>query len=133
MATTRTILPITIGTASTLALAAMGLFASSPERVERLYVRGFGPPLAHAWGSVFALVPGSAAEWVETFAIGFGLAFVAVVVRELRRAREPRRQVVARALLWAWALVTPALALFYLLWGLAYARPPAEERLGWVR
>src|SRR5687768_14414623 len=129
MATSRTILPVSIGATSTVALAALALFATSPERVERLYVRGFGPPLAHAWGSVFALVPGSAAEWVETVAIAGGLAFVALVVREVRRAREPRPHVAARALLWAWALVTPALALFYLLWGLAYARPPAEERL----
>jgi hypothetical protein len=124
--------PVAIGASSTLALVALGAFATSPERVERLYVRGVAPHLHHAWGALFQLFPGSAAELVELGAIAFGLAFVGVVVRELWRARGRRRAVLGLAAAWAWALVAPVLLLFYALWGLAYARPPAEQRLGWV-
>jgi hypothetical protein len=125
-------IPASIGAASTVMLGALALFATSPERVERLYVDGVGPPLARAWGAIFSVLPGSAAEWVEGAAIVSGLAFVAGFGRALWRTREPRAGVALRALVWAWALVSPALLLFYALWGLAYARPPAEQRLGWV-
>lgn len=118
----------------TVAIAAMvGLAVVTPDGVERWYASSVGPAIARGVGLPGTLLPISLAEWLELGALTVALTWLVAVGRALWRAAEPAEVVVRRAVVTAWAAVAPVIVLFYVVWGLAYARPAAVERLGWAR
>ena len=116
----------------TLALLAIGAFATSAERVEAWYIEGLGPILTQPLTALFRPVPTSVAEWLE---VGTGLFvstwLVAAVVR-LWRGVGHRRDVALALAGEAYATVFGIIAWFYVIWGLAYARPRLEDRMSWA-
>lgn len=115
-------------------LALLVLFASDPWRVEALYVQGIGPWIQAIPNTLTRPIPFSVAE---PLVVGAGAALLAWL---LRRAGllwrpppdQPRLRVVGHTLA---ALYTASVAValsFYVLWGLAYARPILELRRGWI-
>ncbi len=107
-------------------------FGSDPWRVERLYVRGFGPPLASLPDALSRAFPFSLAEPVFVLALVGALAWLAHRVRGLLRGPGSERlRAAVRALVEAWTAVLAVVCLFSLVWGLAYRRPPLDHRQAW--
>jgi len=115
----------------TLALVAIGLFATSADRVESWYVEGLGPLITTPLIAVFRPLPTSVAEWLE---LGTGIAVVAWLIAAVVRLwrAEERVGLVLRLAGEAYSTVFAIIALFYVVWGLAYARPRLEDRMGWA-
>jgi hypothetical protein len=116
-------------TACLLALLAWGRY---PHAVESWFVEGVGLAIQTALAAVTGRLPVSLAEWIEVAAILVGLGGLGWTVRTLWRGRGERRRTLARVGLAVWIALAGVGTLFYATWGLAYARPRAEERLGWA-
>lgn len=123
---------VAVGGACSLALAAMLLFSRFPWHVERWYVEGAGPLIQGVLTAVTGRLPFGLAEWVEALTGLIALALGAGALFELWRRRGQRLAVIGHVLLLLWATITAVGVLFYSTWGLAYARPSAAERLGWI-
>jgi len=100
--------------------------------VEDLYARRVGFWIARAQSAASGFVPFSLAEFVLLGAVVY---LVVPNVRDLARAIRRRRGVPAAGLtaaarVAAFAVLT--VSLFYLCWGLNYARAPLAARLGWT-
>lgn len=113
-----------------VALAVAAVFARDPFRVEHAFVEQLGPRLTALIAAPVSRAPFSVAEWVEGLAalvvVVWGLAAIASVARSPgRRWRVMGDHALVAAGVTAWVGVT-----FYALWGLAYARPAADVRLG---
>ena len=122
--------------------AGVGLFfsaLSAPERVETAYTDGFYPWVVRAFSLTTGLLPFSVAETM----IGAAALFVAArfglrIGRRFRRAGPPSSAASGRGALAQLALLTlfvlagtgALYAVFVLVWGLNYARPRLEPRLG---
>lgn len=107
---------------------------AAPEQVEALYARGVYPRVARLLAAASACVPFSLAE--AGLALVAVLVVVRVVTRRLRAARGVSVPHVARASRWRagalrWgAAGALAYAVFLLVWGLNYDRPPLARLLG---
>lgn len=119
---------MTAAAAGTGALAALYLVGRSPALVERLFVERLGPRLTALVAAPVARAPICLAEWVEGAAGVVVVAFVVATLAEIARSPGRRRAVARRAVAVSWAIVSWVLVLFELLWGMAYARPAAEDR-----
>lgn len=128
--------PVTIAAAGlTAAFALLLLFASDPWRVEALYVRGVGPWIQALPNALARPIPFSMAE---PLVVGSGAVALIWLVRRVRQLWRPppgqtRGQVARHALVVAYTAGVSVALSFYVLWGLAYARPPLELRQGWVQ
>ena len=117
---------VALGCLSILAALGLGL---APDLAERAYGSWLGLWIPR----VLSLLTGWTAVAVAPLVLA-ALAGVAGVlgIRDFRRARAGGRssvRAVAPALAWPVALVAGTVCLFYLAWGLNYARPPLEARL----
>jgi hypothetical protein len=111
-------------------LIGLRVFALDPWRVEHVYVESIGPALTLPLIAATRGVPTSIAEWVEGIAILVAAGWiVAGLVRLVRGS--PRTPIVFHLVGEATAALGAVLALFYVIWGLAYSRPDLEERMGW--
>ncbi len=114
-----------------VALLSVALLASrDPFRVERGFVEAAGPRLTALVASPIARVPFSVAEWVEALAVTIALGWVVVEAARWWRSPGARLQVLREAAATATAALAWVGVLFYGLWGLAYARPAADVRMG---
>jgi Protein of unknown function (DUF3810) len=122
---------VAIGLAITALVLAEIVWARFPWSVEGGYVSGAGPVAQYLLTLLTGWVPLSVAECVEILAIGVAVAWVGRTL--LSVARGPaRRELLLDAALTAWIAVGGVGCLFYALWGLSYARPGADQRLGWA-
>jgi hypothetical protein len=106
--------------------------ARSPGVVEDIYARRVGFWIARALSVASAVVPVSLAEIALAGVVLYLLVpFVTATVRVLRRRRSVLNAIAAGALrlLTASAVV---LCVFYLCWGLNYARASLPARVGWT-
>lgn len=101
-----------------------------PTLVEHLFVERLGPRLTALVAAPVARAPICLAEWIEAAAGVVVLAFLVATLAEIVRSPGRRRAIVARALAVSWAVVAWVLVAFELMWGMAYARPAAEDRFG---
>jgi hypothetical protein len=105
--------------------------AQSPEFVEDVYARNIGYLFARGLGFVSGFVPTSLAE---ICVIGAGLyLFIPFCIAAVHVIQRKRRilNAVAAGFFRFWAFAALILALFYLSWGVNYAREPLPKRLGW--
>lgn len=121
---------VVAGAVGTAVLASLYLFGRWHDLVERLFVERLGPRLTALVAAPVARAPVSLAEWIEGATGLVVLAFLVATVAEMARTRSGRGAVARRAVVLSWTVVTWILVAFELLWGLAYARPAAEERFG---
>lgn len=124
---------VAIGSVGVSLLALAALFARDPFRVERVFVEGVGPRLTALVAGPVARAPFSLAEWVEGLAIAVAVAWAVATAAALARARGRRLAVARDAAVTAIAVGSWIGVAFYGLWGLAYARPAADVRLGFRR
>lgn len=118
---------------SGLVLALLYGFARSPDAVERLYVQGVGTSISRLLGWATSYVPVSVAELLlAILVLWLVLAPLPAMVQVLRRRRR-LGNAMAAGLLRVASLGAATAAVFYLSWGLHYARAPALERFGWER
>ncbi len=110
----------------------LGAFAQVPAWVEALYVRGVGPWIAGLPNALTRFLPFSLAELVIVGLVAVGVGLLVRGVRALLRGARPTRNQVLRTALWGLGLGFAVADGFTLVWGLAYARPPIEERWGWT-
>lgn len=105
--------------------------AQSDEFVEKVYVEGFGQSVGRGLAAVSGVLPTSMAEVMVVLVLGW---FVFLWARaSWYVARRKRRVLNALACggLHLGAFAAVALSLFYVFWGLNYARAPLIERQGW--
>lgn len=110
-------------------LLVMRALAKDPAWIEASYVNGVGGRVAEALARISALLPFSLAEIVLLIGLTLVLMSVLKGLASLRNRRSLLNLLGHGAL----SVVDWTLFLsfwFYLVWGLAYARPPAAERLG---
>jgi hypothetical protein len=117
--------------AGALAFALFQLLALFPGVTDAVYSRGIGPLLASPLSSLTGIVPISLAELLvvgfivrQLWGLGTGIAQVRNHDRRLGNA-------LAAGVLRFGADVGVVVALFYVLWGFHYARPPLEARQQW--
>jgi len=107
------------------------VLSMAPWAVERVYASWLGPTITGVLGTVTSAIPLPVAALLLLAApvvAGWTL------IREERRARERGRSRWWGAATWGVRVgeaVGIGALLFYLLWGLNYARPSLEARLGW--
>jgi hypothetical protein len=123
-----------LGATTTALLAGTLLLTRAPDLVERAYASGVGPVVSRSLTAASSLVDASLAEWIEAGAgVGLLLWLVWVAIRVRRvPSRTGRVRELGLATGELYGAATAVLWLFYLSWGLSYARPPAEVRLGWT-
>lgn len=124
---------IGLGTVCTAGLLVMGGLARSPAHVERWFVQGVGPVVQGIPLALTRHLPFSLAEWLELAAILVAVSWLVGLAVSFWRGRGHRRRIATNAVLTLWIAAAFVGFLFYVSWGLAYARPPVDERLGWVR
>lgn len=116
--------------AGVAAFALFVLLSRSPAIAEIVYGR-LGPTISSALSRITGIVPFSLAEVViVAFAVRqiWGLARG---WREVRHEDRPLGNALAGGALRFGSDLGITVALFYVLWGFNYARPPLEERVGW--
>jgi hypothetical protein len=114
-----------------LVLAAAWGMAQSPEFVEKIYAEGFGQSVGRGLAYVSSVVPTSVAE---VFVVLAALWFFGIAARAAWHVGWRKRRAInaiACGGLHFGAFASITLALFYVLWGLNYARAPLIERQGW--
>ncbi|MEO0605475.1 MAG: DUF3810 domain-containing protein, partial [Myxococcota bacterium] len=94
-------------------------------------VRGVGPWLAGIPNLLTRWLPFSLAEFVVVGLVLTAIGLVATGVRAWWRGARPTRLGVLRFALWAGVVGFGVADLFTVVWGLSYARPPIEVRMGW--
>jgi len=125
---TRTDPRIVVGASSTAALALLWLVTRWSALVESTYASGLGPAVSRWLTAISARTPISLAEGLV------GLVIVAVVTWGcfgVRRIARHGRTAIAQLAAEAWATLASVALLFLLVWGIGYARPPLEQRMGW--
>ena len=103
-----------------------------PGAVEVAYADGVGTLGIRLLSRLTGWVPFTAAELVMMGALLWVVLAAAQEARRVRRRRLGRRWGVLSWLLRLAQVAGVAIFLFYGLWGLNYARPPLESRLGWA-
>ena len=113
-------------------LGALWALSRSPAFVENDYARGISLQVGRALSNVSGLVPASLAEIALASLVTYALVAIAVVTIHLvRRERSIVNVVLSGGLRTATAAMI-ILSIFYLVWGLNYARAPLAARLGWT-
>lgn len=113
-------------------LGALWALSRSPAFVENDYARGISLQVGRALSMVSGLVPASLAEIALASLVTYALVAIAVVtIHLLRRERSIVNVVLSGGLRTATAAMI-VLSIFYLVWGLNYARAPLAARLGWT-
>jgi hypothetical protein len=121
---------VPLGAVGVALLSLAVLFARDPFRVERWFVEAAGPRLTALVAAPIARAPFSVAEWVEALAILVALAWATTVAATWWRSRGARWAVVRAAGATAVATLAWVGVAFYASWGLSYARPAADVRMG---
>lgn len=121
---------VLVGVAGVAAVAA----ARSPWFVESVYAARLGPAINLAQTGLSGRVPFSLAELLG-FAVAawLGAAWARVAWRAVHGRGAELRADLAMAVRRTVATGGVAIALFYALWGVQYARPDLVARLGWAR
>jgi len=114
-----------------IVLFGVGVFAGDADRVERWYVEGVGPWITTPLIALFRPVPTSVAEWVEGAAILVAVAWLLLAGHRLWQGSGERTAIALKLGAEAFSAVGAVVTLFYLVWGMAYARPRLEDRMGW--
>lgn len=102
-----------------------------PWLVEEYYSQGISAYLGHALSTVTGFTLLSLAEWIVLGALGWFLTLGLRGLWSLRGNRSGWKRGLVSGLLHVGAAAAVSAALFYLLWGLNYSRPPLIERMGW--
>src|SRR5215471_12595569 len=113
-------------------LGALWAFSRSPAFVEKIYARAISFQTGRALSRVSGLIPVSLAEIALASLATYAFVAIAVVTVHLFRRERSFANVVLSGVL---RIVTAAmiiLSVFYLAWGLNYARAPLAARLGWI-
>ncbi len=124
---------------SILALGILRIAAVDQIWVESAYARRFAPAISILLTRLSGRIPFSLAELVVLclpllVAFRFARVFVSTLARRSRRTfshRSGKRPSIVAELGYLAALTSFGAATFYGAWGLNYARPPLELRLGW--
>lgn len=120
-----------------LIVAGAGAFAlfvalrAAPSLVETVYAGFVGPLLASLLSAITGVVPFSL---IELLVVGLVLRQLWCLARgfdEVRKGERGWGNALVGGTLRLLADVGVVVALFYVLWGFNYARPPLEERLRW--
>ncbi|HKW00564.1 MAG TPA: DUF3810 domain-containing protein [Vicinamibacterales bacterium] len=118
--------------ACAIVLAAFWALSRSPAFVESVYARQISSGIARPLSVATGLLPLSLAEIILASLATYALVAVAVVtVHLVRRERSFVNAVLSGGLRLATAAMI-VLSIFYLVWGLNYARAPLAARLGWT-
>ncbi|MCP4643350.1 MAG: DUF3810 domain-containing protein [bacterium] len=102
-----------------------------PAAVELLHARAVGAVFTRALSAVSGLVPFSLAEVIFVALCAYLIVSTVRTLTGLARKRRSARNALACFLLRTAATVSTVLALFYVEWGVSYARPAMAERMGW--
>jgi len=113
-------------------LGALWALSRSPAFVEDAYARRMSFQLGRALSIVSGLVPASLAEIALASLATYALVAISVVTIHLIRRERSIVNVVLSGGLRAATAAMIILSMFYLLWGLNYARAPLAARLGWT-
>jgi hypothetical protein len=106
-------------------------WGADPDRVEHTFVPVVGPAVTWVPQQLTRIVPTSVAEWLEVAAIVAAVAWIVTTGRRWWKGRGERTTIALRAGLWVILALAWTALVFYTSWGLAYGRPPLEQRLGW--
>lgn len=111
-------------------LSGMWGLSQSPEFVEDVYARNAGYGIARGLGFITGFVPTSLAEiCIVGAALYLFVPFCVAAFHVLKRKRRILNAVAAGFFRF-WAFAAVVLTLFYLSWGMNYAREPLPRRLG---
>jgi len=116
--------------AGVAAFALFVLLSRAPSIAELVY-GGLGPTVSSALSRITGIVPFSLAEVVIVAFVVRQLWGLARGWREVRHEDRPLANALAGGALRFGSDLGIAVALFYVLWGFNYARPPLEGRVGW--
>ena len=126
-------MPPLVRVAGVVTVAAIVLlwFAASESRVEAWYVEGIGPWIAGVPNLLFRSLPFSVMEPVVVLAVLLALVWLVRQARRAIRREAPVRTVLGEVVGTAYVATVALGIAFYLVWGLAYARPVVEYRQAW--
>jgi Protein of unknown function (DUF3810) len=127
----RWFLPLALAAGAVLAWAASRVLALRPDLAEA-WAAGPGPALSRPLSIVTGLVPFAIGELLL---IAWSVWLLAHLLRTIHRASTGRRRwrnALAGGLARIIRDAACIIIAFYLLWGLNYARPPLESRIGWA-
>ncbi len=112
-------------------LGVMWGLTHSPDFVEQVYARGLGYGIARGLGFITGFVPTSVAEICLFAGVLYLLVPFAIATVHVLRRKRRILNAVAAGFFRFWAFAAIVLTLFYLSWGMNYAREPLPKRLGW--
>lgn len=108
------------------------LLARLPGVVERVYGAGVGPWISKGLSRITGWSPVSV-SWLALLALtGWALVRLVDGVSRWRAGSLPLGRGLAGGASWAAGVIGALLVVFYVAWGLNYARAPVDERLGLV-
>jgi hypothetical protein len=99
--------------------------------VERVFVNGWGGAVSTALGRASAHVPGSLAELLTAALAAWLLWIGLAAASDVASGRRPWHHAALCGVLTVVRVTAALWMVFYVVWGTAYARPPAFERHGW--
>jgi hypothetical protein len=114
-------------------MTSLALWALShwPWFVEAVYARGISFQISRALSTVAGVVPTSVAALVLVGVALYVIVPLLVTLVALRRRQRRWGEALGAGALRTLAAALVAFTVFYLVWGLNYARAPLQARLGW--
>jgi hypothetical protein len=112
-------------------LAALWGLAHSSVFVEDVYARVVGFQIARALSIVTGVLPVSLAEMLLAGVVVYLIVSLTISIAQVVRRRRGASNALAAGSLRVATFGAVVLAIFYLGWGLNYARAPLSSRLGW--
>ena len=113
-------------------LGALWALSRSPAFIESVYARRISFQVGRALSILSGFVPASLAEIALASLVTYALISIAVVTTHLVRRERSIVNVVLSGTVRTATAATIVLSIFYLTWGLNYARAPLAARLGWT-
>jgi hypothetical protein len=116
---------------SVVAIAACWGLGQIPAFAEDFYARGVGAGISRGLSAVSGMLPTSVGELAVVLAFGWWAVAGASAAWQVARRRRRLLNALACGVLGFSTFALSATALFYLLWGVNYLRPPLVERQQW--
>jgi hypothetical protein len=123
--------PLIAAAAGIVLYVASHVLANMPEFVERVYVAGLWPMLSRPLSLLTGLVPFMLGEVLLAAYIIWLVVLCVMALSAVAQRRRHWRNAVAGGARRCVRDVGAIVFLFYLLWGVNYARAPFEKRAGW--